>query len=274
MCPTMTNEYALTALIKKIYTRKKQSVWTVTLGKKQSGKTNFNLRQMELLNELGLADGFGTNLKSLDASFEVDYIDNFKTLKERCQMLNPDPEKHGIKRYFFFGSEMGKWLPRDQPWRNVKFIEKLQLVRKVGLNWLGDGINRIDSRVVNETHFDGIFTKVSITRPDIATYYNFSNKQRITIHNIQRTKLSYNTWESCNFYMEPQTEETDIPLNADHLIVKQYLDAGCSIAKTGLHANEVKRARDRVLQYYWKHHLEPTTDTDTTNIEPSSIEES
>ena len=267
----MTNK-TLKDLMKKIYTKKKQSVWTVTLGKKQSGKTNFNLKQMELLYELGLAEGFGTNLQSLKAPFEIDFIEDFQTLKARCQMLNPDPEKHGIKRYFFFGSEMGKWLPRDQPWRNVKFIEELQLVRKVGLNWLGDGINRIDSRVVNETHFDGLFTKVSITRPDIATYHNFANRQTITIHDIKRTKLNYNTWESCNFYMEPQTEGADIPLNADHLIVKQYLESGCSIAKTGLHANEVKRARDRVLQYYWKHHLAPSTDTDKEIVEVSSTD--
>ena len=268
----MTNELSLKALIKKIYTRKKQSVWTITEGKKQSGKTDFVLRQMELLTELGLADGFGSNMRSLKAPFEVDFIEDFQTLKARCQMLNPDPEKHGIKRYFFFGSEMGKWLPRDQPWRNTKFIEELQLVRKVGLNWLGDGINRIDERVVNETHFDGKFRKVSIMRPDIATYHNYSNGRTETIHGIKRTKLKFNTWESCNFYMEPQTEETEIPLNADHLIVKQYLESGCSIAKTGLHANEVKRARDRVLQYYWKHHLAPSTDTDKEIVEGSSID--
>ena len=266
----MTNNRTLKDLMRKIYTKKKQSVWTVTLGKKQSGKTNFNLKQMELLYELGLAEGFGTNLKSLEAPFEIDFIEDFQTLKARCQMLNPDPEKHGIKRYFFFGSEMGKWLPRDQPWRNTKFIEELQLVRKIGLNWLGDGINRIDSRVVNETHFDGLFTKVSIIRPDIATYYNFSNRQRITIHDIKRTKMKYNTWESCNFYMEPQTEDTDIPMNTDHLIVKKYLESDCSIAKTGLHANEVKRARDGVLKHYWKHYLAPTTDKDV--VEPTSAD--
>ena len=266
----MTNNRTLKDLIRKIYTKKKQSVWTVTLGKKQSGKTNFNLKQMELLYELGLAEGFGTNLKSLEAPFEIDFIEDFQTLKARCQMLNPDPEKHGIKRYFFFGSEMGKWLPRDQPWRNTKFIEELQLVRKIGLNWLGDGINRIDSRVVNETHFDGLFTKVSIIRPDIATYYNFSNRQRIIIHDIKRTKMKYNTWESCNFYMEPQTEDTDIPMNTDHLIVKKYLESDCSIAKTGLHANEVKRARDRVLKHYWKHYLAPTTDKDV--VEPTGAD--
>lgn len=272
----MTNEHALKSLIKKIYTKKKQSVWTITEGKKQSGKTNFVLRQMELLHDLGLADGFGSNLKSLDAPFEVDFIEDFQTLKARCQMLNPDPEKHGIKRYFFFGSEMGKWLPRDQPWRNTKFIEELQLVRKIGLNWLGDGINRIDKRVVNETHFDGKFRKVSIVRPDIAMYHNYSNGRTVTIHGIKPTKLKYNTWESCNFYMEPQTEDTDIPLNADHLIVQKYLESDCSIAKTGLSRQEVRRARDRVLKYYWKHHLEPQPEDpkDIAIVEPSIPEES
>jgi len=268
----MMNEQSLKSLIKKIYTKKKQSVWTVTLGKKQSGKTDFTLRIMELLHELDLADGFGSNVKSIKAPFEIDFIEDFQTLKARCQMLNPDAEKHGIKRYFFFASEMGKWLPRDQPWRNTKFIEELQTVRKIGLNWLGDGVNRIDERVVNEMHFDGKFRKVSIMRPDIATYHNYSNGRTETIQGIKRTTLKFNTWESCNFYMEPQTEGTDIPLNADHLIVKKYLESDCSIAKTGLHANEVKRARDRVLQYYWKHHLEPTTDTDNVSVESSSVD--
>ena len=267
----MTND-SLKDLIAKIYTRKKQSVWTVTLGKKQSGKTDFNLRQMELLHELGLADGFGSNIRSLKAPFDIDFIEDFQTLKAHCQMLNPNPEKHGIKRYFFFGSEMGKWLPRDQPWRNTKFIEELQLVRKYGLNWLGDGINRIDSRVLSEAHFDGVFTKVSITRPDIAIYHNFSNGRRYEVRGIIRTRLSFNTWESCNFYMEPQTEGTEIKLNPDHLIVKAYLDAGCSIAKTGYHSQEVKRARDRVLQYYWKHHLEPQQEEETAMVEGSSEE--
>ena len=259
-------------LIKKIYTRRKQSVWTITLGKKQSGKTDFNLRQMELLNELGLVEGFGSNLKSVKAPFDIDFIEDFQTLKQRCQMLNPDPEKHGIKRYFFLGSEMGKWLPRDQPWRNTKFIEELQLVRKIGLNWLGDGINRIDGRVLSEAHFDGVFTKISITRPDIAVYHNFSNNQSFEIQGIKRTNLKFNTWESCNFYMEPQTEEGDIPLNTDHLIVKQYLESGCSIAKTGLHSQEVKRARDNVLKYYWKHHLEATTDEELPTKDDSSTD--
>lgn len=256
-------------LIKRIYTPRKQSVWTVTLGKKQSGKTNFNLRQMELLHELGLADGFGSNLKSLNAPFDIDFIEDFQTLKQRCQMLNPDPEKYGIKRYFFFGSEMGKWLPRDQPWRNTKFIEELQLVRKIGLNWLGDGINRIDERVVNETHFDGKFKKVSIIRPDIATYFNYANGQTITIHNIQKTTLTYNTWESCNFYMEPQVPEDAVfPLNKEHETVKKYMETG-SWKKAGVDTKTGKRSVLKVLDYHYTHCLhsiqkEPTQEQESS----------
>jgi len=259
-------------LIKKIYTRRKQSIWTITLGKKQSGKTDFNLRQMELLYELGLADGFGSNLNSLKASFDIDFIEDFQTLKQRCRMLNPDPEKYGIKRYFFLGSEMGKWLPRDQPWRNTKFIEELQLVRKIGLNWLGDGINRIDQRVLSEAHFDGFFKKVSTTRPDIAIYHNFSNDQTIEINGIKRTSLKFNTWESCNFYMEPQvSEDAIIPLNKEHEIVKQYMDSG-SWKKTGVDTKTGKRSILKVLDYHYTHCLHSIQEEPQQEQESSTSE--
>jgi hypothetical protein len=210
---------------------------------------------MEMIEEENLAHSYGSNVESLRAPFDVEFIQDFQTLKKRCQMLNPNPEKHGIKRFLFFGSEMGKWLPRDQPYRNVKFIEELQLVRKYGLNWLGDGIDRIDKRVINKTHFDGEFKKLSITRPDLAVYRNYQTDQEILIQGIKPTSLKYDTWESCNFYMEPQTDETGVILNQDHQIVKEYIDAGCSISKTGRHSQEVKRARDRVLEFYFKHYV-------------------
>jgi len=268
---TLTNKKTLTGLVKKVFTKKKQSVWVFAVGKKQSGKTDFMLRLMELLHELGLVDGFGSNVESLEAPFEVDFIQDYQTLKTRCEMLNPDPEKHGIKRYLYFCSEMGKAFPQDQPWENSKFIAKLQTVRKIGLNWLGDGINRIDQRIVSADHFDGKFKKVSITRPDIATYHDFSTGQRLTVQGIKRTTLKFNTWESSNFYMEPQTE-TDLPLTKDQKIIQQYLDAGCSIAKTGLHPQEIKRARDNMLMICRKHHWGHSQDENKAVIEGSTTE--
>lgn len=263
--------FTLDNLIKKIFTKRKQSIWIAVSGRKQSGKTNFVFRIMESLHKQKLMAGFGSNVESLKAPFEVDFIQDFQSLKQRCQMLNPNPSKHGIKRYLFFGSEMGKWLPRDQPYRNVKFIEELQLVRKYGLNWIGDFIDRVDKRVINATHFDGEFKKLSITRPDIALYHNYQTGSEIEIAGIKPTNLIYDTWESCNFYMEPQMEENEVFLNPDHLKVKLYLDNDCVISKTGLHPNEVKRARDNVLKFYFKHYVltNPQTVEDKQEIEQS-----
>ena len=242
------------SFIKRIYSPRFQSVWTIVLGPNQSGKTDLNLLIMERIHKLGLAKGFGSNMP-LEASFDIDFIEDFKTLKQQCQMLNPDPEKHGIKRYFFFGSEMEKWLPRDQPWQNTKFIQELQLVRKYGLNWLGDGIDRIDGRVLNEKHFHGYFVKLSKSNPTIAVYNDYITRRMTRINSIPRTSIKFNTWYSSDFTMEPQVpDDAIIPLNTEHKIVKEYLEHG-SWKKAGVYTQEGKRALQKVLRFHYSHCL-------------------
>ena len=241
--------------IKRIYNPKFQSVWTCTLGQNQSGKTDFNLFQLERLHALGLGDAFGSNIPDLEADFEIDFIEDFVTLKKRCQMLNPNPEKYGIKRYFFLADEMGDWAPKDQPWLNVRLIKELQQVRKYGLSVLGSGIDRIDSRILNEKHFHGYFVKVSKANPKIAYYYDWFNRRRPTITNIPRTKIKFNTWHSASFYMEPQVPgDAIIPLNPEHKIVTEYLKSG-SWKKADIHPQEGKNAVSKVLEYHMKHCL-------------------
>jgi len=70
--------------IKRTYKKKYQSVWTATLGPNQSGKTDWNLYQMERLHTLGLADGFGSNIPDLEASFDIDFIEDYATSKKDC----------------------------------------------------------------------------------------------------------------------------------------------------------------------------------------------
>lgn len=241
--------------IKQIFPRRKQSVWVAVLGKKQSGKTDFCLFIMQKLYELGLMDAFGSNVP-VEADFTVDFIEDFQTLEQRCKMLNPDPKKKGIKRYLFFGSEMGKWLPRDQAYRNVDFIEKLQTVRKSGLNWIGDAIDRVDGRALNEVHFEGAFKKLSPTNPTIALWKDWSTNEEVLIHDIPRTTIKFDTWYSANFYMTPQNPDTaHIPLNPEHEIVFKYLDNGRSWKKAGVHPQEGKRALIAVLEYHRSHCL-------------------
>ena len=257
----------LDAFVKKIYNRKFQSVWTCTLGANQSGKTDFNLLLMERLHKLGLGDGFGANIPDLESDFKIDFIEDFETLRKRCQMLNPDPEHHGIKRYFFLGDEMGNWAPKDMPWLNVDFIRELQQVRKYGLSMLGSAIDRVDSRILNEKHFHGYFEKVSKANPKVAVYYDWVRRNRSTILNIPRTKIKFNTWHSATFYMEPQTpEDRLIPLNPEHKIIKKYLDNGETWRGTGIHRQTGKDAIGKVLRSHMKHCLHTIQEPKGNNV--------
>jgi len=225
---------------------------------------------MERLNELGLMDAFGSNMP-MEAPFEVDFIEDFKTLKKRCQMLNPTKRKK-IERYFYFGSEMGKWLPKDQSWKNVDFIEELQTIRKDGLSFCGDAIDRVDERALNETHFDGQFTKFNAKNPTVAYYDDWQTGERTFLQNIPKTKIKFDTWYSANFYMEPQTPDTfRVPLNQEHEIVKKYLDCGQKMKDTGYHRQEVKRAIGKVLELHFSTCLRELSE-DKEVLEPTKAE--
>ena len=241
--------------IKRTYKRKYQSVCTCTLGANQSGKTDWNLYQLERIHALGLGEAFGSNIEGLEAPFDIEFIEDFETLKKRCRMLNPNPDKYGIKRYFFLGSEMGDWAPKDQPWLNVKFIKELQQIRKYGLSFLGDAIARVDSRILNEKHFHGYFEKISKAKPQLAVYYDWFNGKKVKLYDIPRTLVKFNTWYSANFYMEPQLKDGAIvPLNPEHELVKKYLEVG-SWKQADIHPQEGKRAIAKVLDYHMRHCL-------------------
>lgn len=245
--------------ILKIYPRRYESIFTIVTGPNQSGKTNLCLLIMEIMYELGLADKFGSNVP-VDAPFKVDFINDFQTLEHTCKMLNPTPKKSGLKRYVYFLSEMGKTFPRDEAWRNTKFIKKLQTVRKYGLNLLGDAVDRVDGRIVSPSFAHGVFHKKK-DRLTSAIYEDWLDSgKRIPIFDIPKTKIDFDTYHSADFYMEPQTPEgAIIPLNYEHQIAKRYTD-GESWKKIGISTQEGKRCLQKVVRYHLTHCL-PTIDT-------------
>lgn len=254
--------------IQRTYKRKYQSVWTCTLGPNQSGKTDWNLYQLQRIQALGLGDAFGSNIP-LEADFPIDFIEDFETLRKRCEMLNPDPEKYGIKRYFFLADEMGDWAPKDQPWLNVRFIKELQQVRKYGLSLLGSGIARIDSRILNEKHFHGYFEKVNKAKPQLAVYYDWFNSKKVKLYDIPRTSIGFNTWYSASFFMEPQgPSDAVVPFNEEHEIVRKYLQHG-SWKDAGVFTTQGKRAVMKVLKFHMSHclHSIPEQEADLEQIE-------
>lgn len=245
----MARIYTFNAFLKHVYGRS-ESVFTCVLGKNETGKTDFNLLQLERMNELGIAKHFGTNMRSVEAEFEIQFIDNFKTLEQTCRMLNPNPKKHGLKKFFYFGSEIGKWAPRDQAWKNTKLIEKLQTVRKYGLCMLTDAIDRVDARVLSPRFFAGEFVKPFQNNKRFATYRDYATGRSFQFRDIPKTQIDYDTYETANFYMEPQGEEgAEIHLNYEHEIAFKYLDLG-SWKAVGISTQEGKRCLQKVLRYH------------------------
>ena len=208
---------------------------------------------MERLHKLGIGHRFGSNMRSLKANFEIDFIEDFQTLEQTCRMLNPNPNKQGLKRYFFFGSEIGKWAPRDQAWKNTELIEKLQTVRKYGLSMLTDAIDRVDARVLHPRFFAGIFEKPFKQNKKFATFEDWSTGRTFQFKTIPKTSIEYDTFETASFYMDRQLDDmSTIPLSPEHETVKKYLEFG-SWKKADIHPQEGKRAIAKVLVYHMKH---------------------
>ena len=249
----MSNPDSFDSFIKNIY-GKSESVFTCVLGQNETGKTDFNLLQMERLHKLGIGHGFGSNLKEIEADFEIDFIEDFETLEATCRMLNPSPKKHGLKKYFFFGSEIGKWAARDTSWENTDLIKKMQTVRKYGLSMLTDAIDRVDARVLSPRFFAGEFEKPYKNNKKFAEWFNYSTRQTITFKDIPKTKIDYDTYETANFFMKAQGP-TSIKLNPQHQIIQEYLKHK-SWKKAGIHPQEGKNAVLAVLEHYMDHYAD------------------
>jgi hypothetical protein len=253
----MPRIYDFNDFIKHLYGTP-NSVFTCVTGPNGSGKTEFNLLQLERIHDLGLGVRYGSNMPTpehLKPNFEMDFIEDFETLEKICQMLNP-PNTRTIKKYFFFLSELGKFVPKDEAWKkdNIKFIQKLQTPRKIGLNMLTDGIDRIDGRVLNPMFFNGEFKKPYSDNPKYAKYKDYRSGRTFTFKDIPKCEMWFDTYYPANFYIDKQ-KDVDIPfLNADHELVKKYREAG-TCKKAGIHPQELKRARDNIIDYHFEHCL-------------------
>lgn len=272
----MPRIYEFNDFIKETY-GKESSVFTCVEGPNGSGKTEFNLLMMERIHDLGIGARFGSNMPIPDAlkpSFEMDFIEDMETLEKTCRMLNPKPAQKGMQKYIFFLSELGKFIPRDEAWKNAPFIRALQTVRKIGLSVLSDAIDRVDGRVLAPSFFSGRFHKPFPDTPQYAKWEDFRNGRKMTFKDIPRCETWFDTYYSANFYMTPQVPEGAIvPMNREHEIVKAYMEHG-SWKKAGIHPQEGKRAQQSVNDYHFKHclpsiHEEPQT---KAVVEPTSTE--
>lgn len=270
----MPRVYEFNDFIKKTYGTE-DSTFTCVTGPNGSGKTEFNLLMLERIHDLGIGHRFGSNMPIPDAlkpEFEMDFIEDFETLEETCKILNPNPDRGKLKKYFFFLSELGKFVPKDQAWKkdNIEFIEELQTVRKVGLSMLSDGIDRIDARVLSPHFFNGEFKKPFATNPRFAKYEDYRTGRITTFKDLPKCKMWFNTYYSANFYMKRNAKVSGIALDASEQIVKDYMDSG-SWKKAGVTTQQGKRELFKILHRYYA--IREPSDQEPVKKEPE-LEES
>ena len=250
----MPRLYEFDDFVKHVY-GKDGSIFTSVKGPNGSGKTEFNLYLMERIHALGLCAGYGSNMpipEALKPNFEMDFIEDLETLEQRCRLLNPTPEKHGMKKYLMFLSELGKFVPLDEAWKeeNRKFIQKLQTVRKFGLCLQSDFIDRVDRRILSPSFFNGLFHKPFPETPTYAIYEDLRNGQQITFKDLPRCKMWFDTYYTAEFYLKPQSKSGSIDLDQTEEIVKTYRETG-SWKKAGVTTQQGKRELFKVIDRYF-----------------------
>lgn len=157
-----------------------------------------------------------------------------------------------MKKYFFFLSELGKFVPKDEAWKeeNRKFIQKLQTVRKFGLCLLSDFIDRVDGRILHPSFFNGLFHKPYPETPTYAVYEDLRNRQKITLKDIPKCSMWFDTYYTAEFYLVPKSKSSGIELDQSELIVKNYLETG-SWKKAGITTQQGKRELFKILHRYY-----------------------
>lgn len=211
-------------LVRHIF-KKRDSTFIAILGRKESGKTDLALRILESCYQQKLFKYFGTNIEGLsNTPCEIDTIVDLPTLLERCQTLG--------KPYLFILDELGDTAPKDQPWLNVDLIKSLQKVRKYKLSLIGCAIDRVDSRVLNPTHFYGYFEKFSPDRKDVAMYTDWLKRKRTKVLGITPTQITFDTYQPASFHMNRTSSSS---LNTDRDISNHHI--WCN---GGSHADYVK----------------------------------
>lgn len=200
---------------------------------------------MEILHFFAEAKHFATNIKILDAPFEIKYITNLADLTQWCK------ETKGKK--LFILDEAGRAFQRRTPMAkiNVEIINQLQILRKYKLSsiYVTPNERYLDSTALGSDVLDGIFTKRSFKNQKLALYEDQLEGFVLRLWEIPPTNIKFDTWDSATFTLgkkitKPQFKDEDLGFLWDYA-------EGQTIKETGLHPEQFRR----ILKKYLKESL-------------------
>lgn len=240
-------------LIKYLFNRH-LSAFFIVFGRRGTGKTDFSLYISEAVKGLDLVGPVATNIKIYDSPFfDIDFIDN---LDDLTAWARGSAQK---KLYIF--DEAGQSLPRRSPMSKivVEWIKKLQIVRKykLCLLFVTPDEKYLDSTNLGSDILDGVFRKPDGFGPQKnALYKDTLQYFKIPIHNIPRTIIKFDTWDSAEFTLHRKI--TKKMFEARELQILWERANGKKLSEIGLHPQAYKRLELKYLRlslnYFITHH--------------------
>ena len=227
------------------------SVCFMILGRRDTGKTDFSLLIMEILEKFNLISNFATNINIYESPFDVKYITNLDDLEFWC--------RNTPGRKLFILDEAGTSLRRRSPMSklNIKLLDNLQILRKYKLSLflIAPGEKYIDSATLGSDVLDAVIVKPYPKNRKVALYQNVMEDEEIWITEIPSTHLKFNTWDVARFTMHGETTKPKFK-DKDLEILWEW-SHGKTHKALGIHPWQL----NRIVRKYVKTNLEMTVHT-------------
>lgn len=243
----------LISLVKRIFTRQTSTYFSI-FGRRQSGKTDLALLIAEIVYALGIIKHVATNIKIYNSPFPITPITNLWDLKKWCK------ETKGPKLYAL--DEIGRTVSRRTPMAklNVKIINELQILRKykLSLEIITVDEKYTDNAILGVDLLDGVFRKPVYNNPKIALYDDNLEPLHISIYDVPRTRIKFDTWDSAPFTLKPRTHKPTF--NDEDLSLLWDWSHGMTYKEMGIHNWKLTRIKRKFIRETLESKIHSTQD--------------
>lgn len=228
-------------LIRHIFNRQ-TSTFLAILGRRESGKTDFSFLMCEILYALGIIKYFASNTKVHDSPFPIERITNLPDLEDWASSTS------GKK--LFILDEAGKSLRRRTPMSklNIELLDNLQILRKYKLSiiMIAPHEKYVDSAALGSDVLDGVFIKPYFRSPKVGIYNDGLENIKLTITNIPKTNVNFDTWDVAPF---KATRKAEKPKFQDtQLDILWKWSHGDTYKSLNLHPQEINRLARKFIR--------------------------
>lgn len=239
--------------VKRIFTIQ-ISTFILILGRRGTGKTDLALLFAEILYRAHIIKYIATNTKIIDSPFPITHIDNLEDLDYWGQT------KKGRKLFIF--DEIADAMSRRRPMARltVELIKKFNKLRKHKLSIIATTISDsiLDSAAMDQDLLDAVFNRPFFPEKHpikckIAYYNNFLTGESITLEDLPKTSVDFDSWDSSPFTEKPMKTKAQFK-DKDMQDVYEY-SQGKTCKDLGLHPMQINRKVRKILQYFFEKHV-------------------